>query len=145
MQSRVKNRQHQYINNPIINFVDKLIELMKKALYGIAGVLLVFVVMAALYVIGSGGDDKAGDELRLGQSITGANSIENLEKNSGNLFNVEGETITISKHQRIKIIKILEEDNLALIEVLSGSNKGTQWWVKKSSIRRDYKSRSSKK
>ncbi|BCE06737.1 hypothetical protein RSC2_00327 [Bacillus paralicheniformis] len=118
---------------------------MKKALYGIAGVLLVFVVMAALYVIGSGGDDKAGDELRLGQSITGANSIENLEKNSGNLFNVEGETITISKHQRIKIIKILEEDNLALIEVLSGSNKGTQWWVKKSSIRREYKSRSSKK
>ncbi|MBG9883379.1 hypothetical protein ABE01_13815 [Bacillus paralicheniformis] len=108
MQSRVKNRQHQYINNPIINFVDKLIELIKKALYGIAGVLLVFVVMAALYVIGSGGDDKAGDELRLGQSITGANSIENLEKNSGNLFNVEGETITISKHQRIKIIKILE-------------------------------------
>ncbi|MEC4203166.1 MULTISPECIES: hypothetical protein [Bacillus] len=109
---------------------------------GIAGVLLVFVVMAALYVIGSRGGNKAGGELRLGQSITGANSIENLEKNSGNLFNVEGETITISKHQRIKI---LEEDNLALIEVLSWSNKGTQWWVEKSSIRREYKSRSSKK
>ena len=75
MQSRVKNRQHQYINNPIINFVDKLIELMKKALYGIAGVLLVFVVMAALYVIGSRGGNKAGGELRLRPAISGGNYI----------------------------------------------------------------------
>ena len=105
MQSRVKNRQHQYINNPIINFVDKLIELMKKALYGIAGVLLVFVVMAALYVIGSGGDDKAGDELRLGQSIKGGNFIEDFEKKSRNFFNVEGGTNTILKHQKKKNIK----------------------------------------
>lgn len=125
--------------------MDKLIELIKKAFYRIAGVLLVFGVMAALYVMGSGGDYKAGDELRLGESITGANSIENLEKNSGDIFNVGGDTITISKHQRIKIVKTLEEDNLALIEVLSGSDKGTQWRVKKSSIRREYKSRSSRK
>ncbi|MCY9155077.1 hypothetical protein [Bacillus haynesii] len=67
---------------------------------------MVFGVMAALYVIGSGGDYKAGDELRLGESITGANSIENLEKNSGDIFNVGGDTITISKHYRIKIVKI---------------------------------------
>ncbi|MCY8672593.1 hypothetical protein P9D31_14655 [Bacillus haynesii] len=100
MQSRVKRRQHHYINNPIIKFVDKLIELIKKAFYGIAGVLLVFGVMAALYVIGSGGDYKTGDELRLGESITGANSIENLEKNSGNIFNVGEENKNCKNFRR---------------------------------------------
>jgi len=84
-------------------------------------------------------------EMNYGLGSLLQDSIENLEKNSGNIFNVGGDTITISKHQRIKIVKTLEEDNLALIEVLSGSDKGTQWRVKKSSIRREYKSRSSRK
>ncbi|MDN5387718.1 MULTISPECIES: hypothetical protein [Bacillus] len=134
----MKSRQHQYINNPIMKFVDKLIELIKKALYGIAGVLLALAVVAVFFLPGTG-EYKAGDEIEILRHIHGAKSIETLEKNYGSISELRSDgvnTIDIPRYKRIKIIKTMDNRDLALIEVLSGSYEGTQWWVKKSSIKR---------
>ncbi|MGG1549274.1 hypothetical protein ABE347_17565 [Bacillus paralicheniformis] len=127
--SRVKRRQHQYIDNPIIKFVDKLLELIKKAFYEIAGVLLALAVISVLFLPGSGGY-KAGDEIEILRNIHGAKSIETLEKNYGSISELTSDgvnTIDIPRYKRIKIIKTMDDRDLALIEVLSGSYKGTHW------------------
>ncbi|KAA6452666.1 hypothetical protein [Bacillus swezeyi] len=118
-------------------FFNKLIELIKKVLYGIGGLLL---AMGVFLIFCLPAVDGEGDEITIRRAIFGANSIETFEENYGdglpNLLSDGVNTIRIPRYQEIKIIKTLDEDDMALIEILGGSDDGTQWWVKKSDIER---------
>ncbi|ASB90041.1 hypothetical protein S101395_03534 [Bacillus sonorensis] len=88
------------------------------------------------------GKYKEGDELKLGSAIYGADTVENWKeaKNHGrfNIFDEDGVAIkSIPRHQRVKIIKLIKKDDMALVKMLDGAYQGTQWWVKTSELKKE--------
>ncbi|MEC3606693.1 hypothetical protein [Bacillus glycinifermentans] len=110
----------------------------KRLLYGSVFLCIIGGIIAGFLEEGM----KKGDELKLGTSIYGADTIDNWKeakkKGRFTVFNEDGVTIkSIPRYQRVKIVKLINKEDMALLQILDGAYKGTKWWVNKSDIKKE--------
>ncbi|MDQ0972424.1 hypothetical protein QFZ31_002302 [Neobacillus niacini] len=104
---------------------------------------LVSVLALTAIVLSACGGYEEGEKLTLTDSIIGYDTIHDFEeqlKDTDGEIDVDGETINmLFEDYDVKVIEVSKKDKMVLVQMLDGSDEGTEWWVPEADLQNNTK------